>query len=135
MRSVKLWQWAAMGIASLSFLAWVYYRSQIAAIIPGPTVTDWWAVVKAREMQRRPTDLDSAMRGCEQWINAHSKAGANKIVSRYELAGKPVKLQREYWVALDYREKAKGPLMQGSCHYVGILGKVVMLEARSVIKY
>jgi hypothetical protein len=135
MRSVKLWQWAAIGIASLSILAWVYYRSQLAAEIPAPSVADWWAVVKARDIHRRGTDVDSAMHGCEQWINTHSKAGVNKVVSRYELAGKPVKLQREYWVAFDYREKAKGPLMQGSCHYVGIVGNVVLLEAKTVIKY
>jgi len=135
MKSVKLWVWVAIGIACLGFLAWVYDRSQFAAHIPGPSVADWWAVVKARDMRRRGSDLDSAMHGCEQWINTHSKAGVNKIVSRYEMTGKPVKLQREYWVALDYREKAKGPLMQGSCHYVGIAGNVVLLEAKTVIKY
>lgn len=75
------------------------------------------------------------MHGCEQWINTHSKVGVNKIVSRFEMTDQPVKLKREYWVALDYREKARGPLMQGSSHYVGIVGNVVLLEARSVIKH
>ncbi|HEV2348893.1 MAG TPA: hypothetical protein VG028_03500 [Terriglobia bacterium] len=135
MRSIKLWQWAAIGIASLSFLAWVYYKTQFSSNIPGPSAADWAAVVKARDIHRRAIDVDSAMHGCEQWINTHSKAGVNKIVARYELTGKPVKLKREYWVAVDYREKAKGPLMQGSCHYVGIVGNVVLLEAKTVRKY
>jgi hypothetical protein len=135
MRAIKLWHWAAIGLAAVSFLAWVYYRSQLAGRIPAPSASDWWAVVKSRELRKRASDLDFAMKSCEQWIDTHSKPPVEKIVSRYELTGKPTKLQREYWVALDYRVKGNAPLMQGSCHYVGIVGNVVLLEAKTTIKY
>jgi hypothetical protein len=135
MRSVKVWPWFAIGFASLGFIAWVFYKSQSSGIIPGPTVADWWAVVKARDIHTRASDVASAMNGCEQWINTHSKPGVKKVVSRYERTDAPVKIKREYWVALDYREKTRGPLAQVTCHYVGVAGRVLLLEARTVYKY
>lgn len=135
MKSAKVWRWVAIGIASLSFLGWVFYESETAGFIPGPSATEWWVAVKARENHTRASDVATAMNGCERWINTHSKPGVKKIVSRYERTDEPVKVKREYWVALDYHEKTKGPLAQVTCHYVGVAGSVLLLEAKTVYKY
>jgi hypothetical protein len=103
--------------------------------IPPPTLVEKAAVRAEREKKTRIADLNAAVDGCEQWTKAHDKPSADKIVRRYEVTEKPVKLKREYWVRVDYRAQGNAKLMLTECHYVAMVGKVVLLEARTAIKY